>query len=232
MITGGTNQQLIGGARASVERSRLDDPLRARQRDRERRAIARALTQEQRRIAADIHDLIMQDLAFALGTARALADDATNAPLADTVVAAGERALAGARHVLDALSGGQRELVVEAVEASMRTAARHVPLRFEADEVPTDARPDERTFHALVHIAREAVTNAIKHADPFLIEAVFAHEDEWRLRVSDDGRGFDPSDACAGFGLQSMGWQAHALGGSLRVHSAPGAGTTIEAILP
>jgi signal transduction histidine kinase len=92
-------------------------------------------------------------------------------------------------------------------------------------------QPDQPTLQALVHIAREAVTNAVKHADPFLIEAVFEHGDEWRLCVTDDGRGLGTNGG-AGFGLLSMRHRAQALGGTLRVHSAAGAGTTVEAILP
>jgi signal transduction histidine kinase len=122
--------------------------------------------------------------------------------------------------------------VVETVEAGVRIAARHTPLSFDADGVPAGAQPDQATLDTLVHVAREAVTNAIKHADPIAIEVVLEYADEWRLRVRDDGRGFDASDAGGGFGLESMNRHAHALGGSLRVTSAAGVGTTVEAILP
>ena len=56
-----------------------------------------ALAQERGRIAADVHDLVMQDLAFALAAARTLADDPALAQRALAVVEASERALAGAR---------------------------------------------------------------------------------------------------------------------------------------
>jgi signal transduction histidine kinase len=55
------------------------------------------------------------------------------------------------------------------------------------------------------------------------------------LRVRDDGQGgdFDATGAGGGgFGLQSMHRRAQALGGSLRVTSAPEAGTTVEVVLP
>ena len=51
--------------------------------------MADLLAGERRRIAADVHDLIMQDLALALANARTLADDGVRDPLASTVVAAG-----------------------------------------------------------------------------------------------------------------------------------------------
>jgi signal transduction histidine kinase len=232
MIARATNQESIDAAYSSVEFSQISCTW-GREPDRERPATARALARDRSRIAADIHDLIMQDVALALATARALADGAEEGSLAAVAVAAGERALAGARRILDELAGGQRELAIEAVEQSVRAAARQqVPLSFDAVGVPDGARLDQPTLQALVHIGREAVTNAIKHAEPFAVEAVLDYEDEWRLRVSDGGRGFDASHAREGFGLQSMRRRAQALGGSLRVHSSPGAGTTVEAILP
>ena len=70
-----------------------------------RLAVEQALADERRRMAADVHDLIMQDLSLALATARTLADDPASASQASIVVAAGERALAGARDVVDGLVG-------------------------------------------------------------------------------------------------------------------------------
>ncbi len=191
-----------------------------------------ALAQECRRIAADVHDLVMQDLALAVATARSLADGATEGALADTVVAAAERALAGAHQIVNDLAARDREPVVDTLETSVRIAARQTSLSFDATGVPAGAEPDQPTLDTLVHIGREAVTNAVKHANPPVIEVVLEYADEWRLRVRDDGRGFDVADSAAGFGIESMTRHARGLGGALRVNSSPGAGTTVEAILP
>jgi signal transduction histidine kinase len=199
-----------------------------------RAALAEALAAERRRMAADVHDLIMQDLSFALATARTLAADPAAAPQASIVVAAGERALAGARDVIGGLVGRDREPVVEAVEAVVLAAARGVPLSFEAAGVLTSVQPDHLTLQTLLHVGREGVTNAVKHADPQFIEVRLAHADEWRLQVRDGGRGFDPDGpGGGGFGLASMRRHAETLGGSLRIASAPGSsGTLVEVILP
>lgn len=195
-------------------------------------AMVDALVRERHRIAADVHDLVMQDLAFALANARALADDPACTPQASAVVAAGERALEGARNLVGELVDRDCQPVVEAVEGSVRKAARHASLNFDACGVPAGSQPDQPTLDTLVHIGREAVTNAIKHADPISIEVVLEHTDEWRLQVRDDGRGFDARDGMEGFGLESMRRHAQALGGLLRVTSAAESGTTVEAILP
>ena len=198
-----------------------------------RQELAEALAGERRRMAADVHDLIMQDLSFALATARTLAADPASAPQASIVVAAGERALAGARDVIDGLVERDCKPVVEAVEAVARTAARSVPLSFDARGVTTSAQPDQLTLQTLLHVGREAVTNAVKHADPQLVEVRLVHADEWRLQVRDHGRGFDPSQADGGFGLESMRRHAQTLGGALRVVSALGGpGTSVEVVLP
>jgi signal transduction histidine kinase len=218
-----------------------DDRLRLRmpghvERARGGFAAVDALARERRRIAAEVHDLVMQDLALALANARALADDPRSSPQASAVVAAAERALAGARRILGDLAARDREPVIEAVGCSVRAAARDVPLRFHARGVAAGVQPDQPTVDALVHIGREAVTNAIKHASPTAIEVELVRADEWRLRVRDDGRGCRPGHGAlggrGGFGLASMKRHAQALGGSLRIASAPGAGTIVEAVLP
>jgi signal transduction histidine kinase len=146
---------------------------------------------------------------------------------------ADERALAGARDVVSGLVGQDRKPVVETVRSVVSTAARDVPLRFDAKGVPTSSQPDPLTLGTLVHVGREAVTNAVKHADPLLVEVLMVHADEWRLQVRDHGCGFDLETADGGFGLESMQRHVDALGGSLRISSTSGAtGTTVEAVLP
>jgi signal transduction histidine kinase len=218
-MRGGT----IGGRR---------DRLRLRIRTSGQLAAAEAVAEERRRIAAEVHDLIMQDLAIALGAARALTGDPAVAERAAGIVEAGERALAGARELVDNLVNRDRPPVIDAIEASARAAARHVHLAFDAHGVAPGSQPDGHTLDALVHVAREAVTNATKHAAPSSVRVVLDHSDEWRLTVTDDGAGFDELSAHGGFGLKSMRAHAHALGGRLHVLSEPGAGTTVQVILP
>jgi signal transduction histidine kinase len=146
-------------------------------------------------------------------------------------VTAGERALAGARVLISGLAERDSRPIAEAVETSVRAAARHTPLAFHAGAARALPKPDVSTRDTLVHIAREAVTNAVKHARPTAIGVTLERDDEWRLTVRDDGRGFDASDGREGFGLASMHRHAEALGGVLRVHSDNG-GTTVEASLP
>ena len=220
------------GARGGPTPQKRLDRLRQRLRSSEHLLAADALAQERGRIAADVHDLVMQDLAFALAAARTLADDPALAQRARTVVEASERALAGAREVVEDLVHRSRPSVVEAVRGSVMIASRHVPVTFAAADVAPGSQPDRQTLDALVHIGREAVTNAVKHAEPDSIEVVLEHDDEWRLKVSDHGGGFDVDAVSGGFGLESMRRQAHALGGRLLLTSTPGRGTLVETVIP
>jgi len=194
--------------------------------------LEKRLAEERRRVAAEIHDLIMQDVSFALANARALAGEpGKQGAHAAAVVQAGERALAGARSIVRGLGERERRSVTELLEESVRLAARGVPLTLSSTVEP-GVRPDGPTTDALVHIAREAVTNAVKHAGAGHISVSLTRDDEWRLRVSDDGCGFDQHAIARGFGLDSMAGQAGALGGWLRVSSADTGGTVIEVSLP
>jgi signal transduction histidine kinase len=52
------------------------------------------------------------------------------------------------------------------------------------------------------------------------------------LEIADNGTGFDPALVAAGLGLTSMRERAAAVGGVLRISSAPGAGTTVRMEVP
>ncbi len=84
----------------------------------------------------------------------------------------------------------------------------------------------------LLRICEEAVTNAIKHARPAQVEVSLEFaSDELRLRVRDDGRGFNPQGpdgAKAGhLGLIGIRERTKSLGGKLSLSSQPGQGTEV-----
>jgi signal transduction histidine kinase len=85
----------------------------------------------------------------------------------------------------------------------------------------------------LLHIAQEALTNTIKHAEARLFVATLRYEaDALWLRMVDDGRGFDRSAEANGYGLIGMAERVEEVGGRLAVRSRPGEGTELEIVLP
>jgi signal transduction histidine kinase len=85
---------------------------------------------------------------------------------------------------------------------------------------------------ALLRIAGEATTNALRHAraSRIAVALTFA-SDEVELRISDDGVGLT-GEATEGFGLIGMNERARELEGSVAIHSQPGEGTQIIARIP
>jgi signal transduction histidine kinase len=89
----------------------------------------------------------------------------------------------------------------------------------------------------LLRIAHEVVTNAVRHAEAHRIAVEVEFADEGlRLRVADDGRGFDLEEKSRRrgdhFGLLGIEERVHAVGGELKVTTAPGRGTEIVCRLP
>jgi len=88
----------------------------------------------------------------------------------------------------------------------------------------------------LLLIGQEAVNNAVLHGRATRVGMEIAYdESQTRLRVSDDGCGFDPAslaEANGHYGLISMRERAEQVKGRVRIDSAPGRGTLVEAVVP
>ncbi len=91
---------------------------------------------------------------------------------------------------------------------------------------------------ALFRIAQEALSNVERHAAARRVAVGLDFESGTiRLLIKDDGAGFDVSDgrsreASGSFGLPGMVERAHLIGARFMVHSAPGAGTTVDVRIP
>jgi signal transduction histidine kinase len=88
---------------------------------------------------------------------------------------------------------------------------------------------------ACFRLAREAVTNALRHARHASTVEVRVHGDDEQLRLTvvDDGRGGGPSPAASpGFGLVGMAERAKLLGGTFDAGPRPGGGWVVAATLP
>jgi signal transduction histidine kinase len=86
----------------------------------------------------------------------------------------------------------------------------------------------------MYRIAQEAVSNAVRHGSAHAIHIALAEgPDQIRLRVKDDGEGFQPGNHDGpGMGMRIMNYRARIIGGVLEVTSRPGTGTTITCTVP
>jgi two-component system NarL family sensor kinase len=197
-----------------------------------------ASDRERGRIAADLHDGVVQDLA---GVAFGLA------PLAERAERRGDadeaRALRGATDTLRQGVRGLRTLLVEIHPPALASAGLEVALsdllsplatRGIATELAVEAGPSPHDA-LLYRVAREAVGNALDHAEPtrVAITVIAPAAGGRRLRVKDDGRGFDAAERArrgeeGHLGLTLLEGLVRRAGGTLHVRSTPGAGTVVE----
>jgi signal transduction histidine kinase len=120
------------------------------------------------------------------------------------------------------------------VEQVNRRGPTRVELVIEgpAARLPPDV---ETTFF---RITQEALTNVIRHAQAKRAEVTLVCEGKLaRLRISDDGKGFDPASVMAdelrsGWGLAGVQERVQLVGGACHIESAPGHGTTVTVEIP
>ena len=234
--------------------------------------------EEQARIARDLHDGPTQDVAAVRLMAAALAremgvnpddpaaldaaaktDDGADrfdsaAALAAHLYRQADAAADGVRQVARGLMpvrpapGGLIDALNRLASTLAAAASRGVgpAVSFDGgrDDEPTDA--DVR--NELYQIAREAVGNAVRHADAKTIRVALSRDDADRvvLTVEDDGRGIDPDLAAAaggtdrpraaapggGVGLRSMRYRTELLSATFRVERRDDGGTRVFVRLP
>ncbi|AKF05181.1 Sensory box histidine kinase [Sandaracinus amylolyticus] len=200
------------------------------------RHLERSREDERRRIARDLHDETGQLL-----TAMRMELD---------LARSGEGSLASSlermNDVLDQAFDATRALVGElrprilddlglgpAIEWYVPRFATRSGLRCELVVEPRELVASPEISTAAFRIVQESLTNVARHAAAKSVRVRLAKQrDVLALEIADDGRGFDPSAARAGYGLLGMRERVLAHDGSLDVDSAPGRGTRVRVTLP
>lgn len=198
------------------------------------RRIVGAQDRERRRVALDLHDGLQHQLVvlrMRVGALRQQLGDRAAIAAADELAVAVEQTLDQVR------STGQQLfpsiLRDRGLAGALHSLAGRSPTRVEVvlQPDPLPRLPEDVEVGAYFMIA-EAVTNALRHAQATTIRIeVAVAETELSLTVIDDGVGFVPGERPAG-GTLHLRDRAHALGGRFDLRSAPGAGTTVTAVLP
>jgi PAS domain S-box-containing protein len=234
----------IGACTDITDRREAEDGLQASRRELQLLTGRLIETQEleRRRVARELHDDINQGLALLSVEIDLLGrkPPATPAEFADRVrdLSARVQEVSSAVHDLShQLHPSKLEQLglVAAVRGLCREVKQHhgLEVTFTSRDVP-EAIP-EATALCLYRIAQEALRNVIKHsgAAHAAVELTGA-AGRVRLRVSDDGAGFDPASAhrTGGLGLVGMRERLNLVGGEMAVDSRPGGGTRIDVRAP
>ena len=198
-----------------------------------------SILSERNRLALELHDVVSQKLFSVMLTAEAAAAQMDR----DLVAARAqiERMRELAREALDELRSlilGLRpaELERDGLEGALRKEVEMLGRIHGANvdlyvdpEASVDAGDREL---ALLRIVHEALHNAVRHAHAEHVSVrVGATNGALVVEVADDGIGFDPDRPelrSRHLGLTSMEERARELRGRLRIHSKPGAGTTVR----
>ncbi|MGV9776168.1 sensor histidine kinase [Streptosporangium sp. NPDC003464] len=218
----------------SEERAALIEELEAQRAEVSRLSAERGALAERERLAGEIHDTLAQgftSIIMLIQAAEAQADPARHLRLA---VQTARENLAEARALVAALSpaplnGSTLD------EALVRLTGRlgeetGTAAAFTVHGEPRPLPPAVEVV--LIRAAQEALANVRKHAAAGRVDVSASYGPETvTLEVRDDGRGFDPAHT-GGYGLPGMRARVEQVGGTLRLTSSPGGGTTLEVVLP
>jgi signal transduction histidine kinase len=196
-----------------------------------------SVLEERARLARELHDAVSQRLFSIRLHARAAQvlvgkDPAQAATELGAIAELGAQAHGELRAVIDGLAPPELDGLAESLRryALLAGRAHGIEVRLTAADVPD---LDPRVQAAAFRVAQEALHNALRHAGANKVSLTLSRtRGRVVLEVADDGAGFDPGLAVPGLGLASMRERAAAVGGTLRVSSAPGAGTRIRLAVP
>jgi signal transduction histidine kinase len=202
--------------------------------------IATERQQERSRIAAALHDEVLQDLYNVTIRAQVLRQDLLGGRLLEleddlpAVIQASEAAVEDLRDVIHGLRSAAigHAGLVETLGLFARRIEQESGVQIVMSLDPSIRSTPEREL-IVFQIAREALLNAAHHSRARTIW-LSLRQDAGCLQaeIGDDGVGFDPSSSQSDlhFGLQLMSERAGEIGANLEIRSNPGSGTTVRLI--
>jgi ABC-type amino acid transport substrate-binding protein/two-component sensor histidine kinase len=201
--------------------------------------------QERRRIAANLHDDVGQNLAITrlqLASVIHGLDDADSKEQLDEISSMLHKAIRDTRQLIfDLSSPTMHELGLAAAinEWAGEQLKRTQGLEFTLESKLVGTELDEEQLAIMFRNTRELLTNTIKHARAKKLSVTLENVDqEIRVTVQDDGIGFDPQRIAdgvnleGGFGVFSVEERMKDLGGKLVINSQPNQGCTMTMSLP
>jgi len=240
-LAAGTALTLLATALVSVAlRARNRQELMTEQIREARDALA-ASQQERNKISRDLHDGTIQSLyAIQLGLGHTIEKLDAEPVKAGSELSAVRRELdaviAEIRQFITAEAGDDKPVDFSAVLHALVQRARTgttAQIALHCDPGLSERLTGNQAVH-LANIAREALSNSLRHGKPQRVEiALRSDRESVVMEIADDGTGFDlKAPGRSGVGLTSMTARTEEMGGTLEIQSAPGKGTRVVVRVP
>ena len=196
---------------------------------------------ERTRLAREMHDTVIQGcvgVSTLLEAARSMPPSASG-KVREMVERAASQIRQTVNEAREAVWDLRHSSIDHGLSDTLRDFARQItandgiPVR--ADVEGTPAPLDENANRNLLLVAREAIRNAVLHAQAKQIQVALCYDPaEVRLEVVDDGRGFTPEPAREDvhYGIVGMRERVEQSGGTFQLVSSPGHGTRVIARVP
>jgi signal transduction histidine kinase len=220
---------VLRNVRLTAELQATIEDLRA-----SRRRLVHAQDEERHRIERNLHDGAQQQLVALTIQLSLLEDDAGDADSVLQMASELRSGLHAALNDLRALARGIYPplLADQGLAPALQAQASKAPLPvfIEADGIGRYPRDAEAAVYFCI---LEALQNVAKYSQASRATvAVSCPDSHLEFSVTDDGAGFEPANVTQGTGLQGMTDRLAAVGGTLRILSQPGYGTTVNGTLP
>ncbi len=192
---------------------------------------------ERRRIAADLHDGVVQDLAgvtYALAAMADQADDPAARGKLDRTAMTTRSAVRSLRSLL--LDIYPQSLSEAGLNAALADLVSGLPPSMRGEvSMPDPVTLDDSQQSAIYRAARESIHNAARHSAATQVQVGVRPRSDGGavLTVRDDGSGFNPAEVPAGhFGIALLRDLATSVGGNYAIDSSPGRGTLVTFAVP
>lgn len=227
-------------SKQSAERGRLIRRLQEQQKEIAELSEQQGAAAERERLAREMHDTLAQGFTSIVTLGHAVQGELAADPEAarrhvELMTETAQENLQESRRIIAAMTPGRLN------GSPLPEALERVVARFREETgvaagfvVDGAARPAPPAVDVVaLRVLQESLSNVRKHADARTVDVELAYPPgAVRLRVADDGRGFDRDAPRDGYGLDGMAARVREAGGTFALDSAPGEGTVVAVELP
>jgi ligand-binding sensor domain-containing protein/signal transduction histidine kinase len=201
------------------------------------------VSEERARLAREMHDTVIQGcVGVSTLLEAALGVEASEEPLRQQLLSYATDQMSATIEAAREAVWALRNTLASATDA--RSLCEDLARRIQSESaIPIGCRTvgvpfrlGESATHELMMTIKEALTNAVSHANPKSINIdVCFTEHDLKIEVCDDGCGFDPGAALyrdGHYGILGMQERVQLLGGGLKIESNPAQGTRVRISIP